>query len=150
MVWCNQCGRRAAGRGTIVCGGCGAPLTVRPGEDTRAVPVLELGAESVEAPSRSDDGPFLLVERGPNAGSRWHLRDGRTTIGRHPGSDIFLDDVSVSRHHAVAVRVGDELVIEDPGSLNGTYLNGHGIEGSHALRHGDRLQVGRYRLVVVS
>lgn len=133
----------------LTCVGCGAPLAARAVDETRAVPVLAVTDDAVPPPAPGE-GPVLLVERGPNAGSRWHLREGPTTIGRRPDSDIFLDDVSVSRRHAVAVRSGDHLAIEDRLSLNGTYLNGRSIERREVLRHGDRLQVGRYRLVVVT
>jgi pSer/pThr/pTyr-binding forkhead associated (FHA) protein len=92
--------------------------------------------------------PMLVVIRGANAGSRFALTDDVTTIGRHPESDVFLDDVTVSRRHAEIQRRGSVLEISDAGSLNGTYVNGDRIERV-ALAEGDQLQVGKYRLVVV-
>ena len=69
-----------------------------------------------------------------------------TTIGRSPECDIFLDDVTVSRKHAVVARKGERLEIEDLGSLNGTFLNRKRIESPAALADGDELQIGKYRL----
>ena len=69
-----------------------------------------------------------------------------TTAGRHPDSDIFLDDITVSRRHAEIVRDGDDYVVRDAGSLNGTYVNRERIENTAALVHGDVLQVGKYKL----
>jgi pSer/pThr/pTyr-binding forkhead associated (FHA) protein len=94
------------------------------------------------------DVPMLVVVRGANAGSRFALTDDVTTIGRHPDSDVFLDDVTVSRRHAEIERRGAVLELSDVGSLNGTYVNGDRIERV-ALSEGDQLQVGKYRLVVV-
>ena len=74
---------------------------------------------------------------------------GRVTIGRRPVSDIFLDDVTVSRDHAILVRRGSEYYLDDCGSLNGTYVNRRRIE-SHRLSHGDELQVGKYKLAFLS
>ena len=73
------------------------------------------------------------------------LGAGRVTIGRRPVSDIFLDDVTVSRDHAILVRRGDEYYLDDCGSLNGTYVNRRRIE-SHHLVDGDELQIGKYKL----
>ena len=89
---------------------------------------------------------LLVVKRGPNAGSRFALSAGRTTIGRHPDSDIFLDDVTVSRRHAEVHHDGGAFVVNDVGSLNGTYLNRERIEQA-SLRNGDELQIGKFRLV---
>ena len=73
------------------------------------------------------------------------LDDELITVGRHPESDIFLDDVTVSRNHALVVRRRDGLYIDDLGSLNGTYVNRRRIE-SHRLADGDEIQVGKYKL----
>ena len=89
---------------------------------------------------------LLVVKRGPNAGSRFTLGDGVTTIGRHPDSDIFLDDVTVSRRHADISNGDGEFTVTDAGSLNGTYLNRERIEKA-VLRSGDELQIGKFRLV---
>ncbi len=92
---------------------------------------------------------LLVVKRGPNAGSRFLLDADVTTAGRHPESDIFLDDVTVSRRHAEFVREADGFLVRDVGSLNGTYLNRERIEAA-SLAGGDEVQVGKYRLVFLS
>lgn len=89
---------------------------------------------------------MLVVKRGPNAGSRYVLGSGETTIGRHPDSDIFLDDVTVSRRHAEVHHEGSGFTVNDVGSLNGTYLNRERIETA-GLHSGDELQIGKFRLV---
>ena len=92
---------------------------------------------------------LLVVKRGPNAGSRFLLDADLTTAGRHPDSDIFLDDITVSRRHAEFVREGSGFVVRDVGSLNGTYLNRERIEQA-ALAGGDEVQIGKYRLVFLA
>ena len=89
---------------------------------------------------------LLVVRRGPNSGSRFLLDSDTTTAGRHPSSDIFLDDVTVSRRHAEFVRVADGFSVRDVGSLNGTYVNRERIDEA-TLAGGDEVQVGKYRLV---
>lgn len=91
----------------------------------------------------------LLVVRGPNAGARYVLEEGVTTVGRHQESRIFLDDVTVSRRHAEFARSGVVVCLNDTGSLNGTYVNGERVE-SVALVAGDELQIGRFKLVFVT
>src|SRR5690606_2642650 len=88
---------------------------------------------------------LLIVQRGPNAGARFLLDAERTTAGRSPDADIFLDDVTVSRRHAEFVRELDDFVVHDVGSLNGTYVNRDRIERA-VLRAGDEVQIGKYRL----
>ncbi len=89
---------------------------------------------------------LLLVLRGPNTGARFLLDAPLTTAGRHTDSDIFLDDVTVSRKHAVFQQEGDVFVVRDVGSLNGTYVNRERID-SIVLRSGDEVQIGKFRLV---
>jgi FHA domain/zinc-ribbon domain len=88
---------------------------------------------------------LLVVMRGPNAGSRFRLDGDLTTAGRHPDSDIFLDDVTVSRRHAEFYREGGRFTVRDVGSLNGTYVNGSRIEEAE-LNGGDEVQIGKFRL----
>ena len=87
-----------------------------------------------------------MVRRGPNAGSRFLLDSDLTTAGRHPESDIFLDDVTVSRRHAEFYRLGSRFTVRDVGSLNGTYVNRERIEEAE-LTGGDEVQVGKFRLM---
>ncbi|MFE0748243.1 glycogen accumulation regulator GarA [Gordonia sp. NPDC058843] len=92
---------------------------------------------------------LLVVKRGPNAGSRFLLDQATTSAGRHPDSDIFLDDVTVSRRHA-EFRLGDnEFQVVDVGSLNGTYVNREPVDTA-SLSNGDEVQIGKFRLVFLS
>lgn len=92
---------------------------------------------------------MFVVRQGPKRGSRIALDDDEVTIGRHPESDIFLDDVTVSRRHAVVRRVGVGHQVEDAGSLNGTYVNQTRVEDT-ALADGDEVQIGKFKLVYVA
>ncbi|HHT31530.1 MAG TPA: FHA domain-containing protein [Corynebacterium sp.] len=92
---------------------------------------------------------LLVVKRGPNAGSRFLLDQPVTTSGRHPDSDIFLDDVTVSRRHAEFRMEGDKFEVVDVGSLNGTYVNRE-PKNSAALSNGDEVQIGKFRLVFLT
>ncbi len=93
-------------------------------------------------------GFALVVERGPRTGMTFVLRAGNTTVGRHPESDIFLNDVTVSRHHCRFVLSGGDLLLEDSGSTNGTYVNDDRVDSS-PLAAGDEVIVGRFHFVVV-
>jgi pSer/pThr/pTyr-binding forkhead associated (FHA) protein len=111
------------------------------------------GDSAHDGPTALDTLPagsaLLVVRRGPNAGSRFLLDADLTTAGRHPDSDIFLDDITVSRRHAEFVREAEGFAVRDVGSLNGTYLNRERIE--HAvLAGGDEVQIGKYRLVFLA
>ena len=93
------------------------------------------------------DSAMLVVQRGSKAGSRFALDSDVVTAGRHPDSDIFLDDITVSRRHAELRRVTDGTWLAcDTGSLNGTYLNRQRIETA-ILSSGDELQIGKFKLV---
>jgi pSer/pThr/pTyr-binding forkhead associated (FHA) protein len=105
-------------------------------EEGAALTLEELGTE----------GPALVVRSGGGrAGEHFVPQGERTTIGRSPDCDVFLDDVTVSRKHAVLVHKDDAYYIEDQGSLNGTFLNRRRIE-SGRLENGDELQIGKYKL----
>jgi pSer/pThr/pTyr-binding forkhead associated (FHA) protein len=92
---------------------------------------------------------LLVVKRGPNAGSRFLLDQARTSAGRHPDSDIFLDDVTVSRRHAEFRLESGEFQVVDVGSLNGTYVNREPVD-SAVLANGDEVQIGKFRLVFLT
>ncbi|MGY4709289.1 glycogen accumulation regulator GarA [Mycolicibacterium sp. CBM1] len=92
---------------------------------------------------------LLVVKRGPNAGSRFLLDQPTTSAGRHPDSDIFLDDVTVSRRHAEFRLDGNEFQVVDVGSLNGTYVNREPVD-SATLANGDEVQIGKFRLVFLT
>jgi len=99
--------------------------------------------------SDSEFSALLVVKRGPNAGSRFLLDQDVTTAGRHPDSDIFLDDVTVSRRHAEFRREGSGYTVHDVGSLNGTYVNRERIDAA-PLAGGDEVQIGKFRLVYLT
>jgi pSer/pThr/pTyr-binding forkhead associated (FHA) protein len=113
-------------------------------EGTETAEPTVAGVEALPAGSA-----LLVVKRGPNAGSRFLLDRDTTTAGRHPDSDIFLDDVTVSRRHAEFRREGGEFVVIDVGSLNGTYVNREPVDTS-VLANGDEVQIGKFRLVFLT
>ncbi len=92
-------------------------------------------------------GYALVVERGPRAGLTYILNQGTTTVGRHPNSDIFLDDITVSRHHCRFMLSETGLIVEDSGSTNGTYVRDVGVERA-PLQAGDEVIVGKFHLIV--
>jgi len=165
---CSRCGHTNA-EASRFCSNCGAPLRVgagqeRASETTSTISISGLEAYEAEAtgqtpmPSLSPEAQaavdalpigsaLLVVRRGPNSGSRFLLDGELTTAGRHPQSDIFLDDVTVSRRH-VDFRRGNDggFTVSDVGSLNGTYVNRERID-SVPLSNGDEVQIGKYRLV---
>jgi hypothetical protein len=174
-VYCARCGRPNSD-GARFCSNCGTQLagTAAGTGAMSAVPVPGPGARPGETTStlslnRSDDADFgddlfpdstslgalpegsalLLVMRGPNAGSRFRLDGALTTAGRHPDSDIFLDDVTVSRRHAEFYRQGAFFTVRDVGSLNGTYVNRERIEEAQ-LTGGDEVQIGKFRLLFLT
>jgi pSer/pThr/pTyr-binding forkhead associated (FHA) protein len=104
------------------------------------------GADQAAIDALPEESALLVVQRGPNAGARFLLDAERTTAGRRPESDIFLDDVTVSRKHAEFVRREGQFVVRDVGSLNGTYVDRDRIEEA-VLKDGDEVQIGKYRLV---
>ncbi len=119
----------------------------------RADLLKEMESGAAPATSGADNLPegagLLVVKRGPNAGARFLLDQAITTAGRHPESDIFLDDVTVSRRHA-EFRINDgEFEVFDVGSLNGTYVNRE-PRNSQTLTSGDEIQIGKFRLVFLA
>jgi pSer/pThr/pTyr-binding forkhead associated (FHA) protein len=92
-------------------------------------------------------GYALVVEKGPRTGMTFLLREGNTTVGRHPESDIFLNDVTVSRHHCRFGSQGDSLTVEDSGSTNGTYVNDERVDRAELVA-GDEVLIGRFHFVV--
>jgi Inner membrane component of T3SS, cytoplasmic domain/zinc-ribbon domain len=137
--------------GANFCSSCGSPL---PDDETTASLALqeerheledELGDVLDNLPSGLG---VLVVRRGPGAGSRYALEQESTTVGRHPDSDVFLDDITVSRRHAVVTRLDDGYDVKDAGSLNGTYVNHERVETT-PLRQFDEIQIGRFVLTFV-
>ena len=113
---------------------------------------MESGASDSSAPGVDglpEGSALLVVKRGPNAGSRFLLDQPTTTAGRHPDSDIFLDDVTVSRRHAEFRKNDDQFEVVDVGSLNGTYVSRE-PKNSSELSNGDEIQIGKFRLVFLN
>jgi hypothetical protein len=145
-VYCPECGFQNPEAANF-CSKCGAALVHESGgADT----TMALDPDELEDASPLEDvgmeGPALLVRSGGGrAGEHFVPKDDATTIGRSPDCDIFLDDVTVSRQHAILRRNDNRFVIEDQGSLNGTFVNRRRIESAE-LADGDELQIGKYRL----
>jgi pSer/pThr/pTyr-binding forkhead associated (FHA) protein len=161
MPFCTQCGH-ANPEDSRFCSNCGAALrgsSAGLGDATSTISLQGLDPDAdvaaTEGLSAADQAAvdqlpsgsaLLVVRRGPNSGSRFLLDADVTTAGRHPESDIFLDDVTVSRRHAEFVKSGPSFAVRDVGSLNGTYVNRERIE-EIVLAGGDEVQIGKYRLV---
>ncbi|MGK2877694.1 MAG: FHA domain-containing protein [Solirubrobacterales bacterium] len=134
--------------GANYCQKCGGYLAedASPGATTAQYDLGETTErESVNPAETPAEGPSLVIRTGGRAGDSFTLDGDRFTIGRDTASDVFLDDVTVSRNHAVIVRRSDALHIDDLGSLNGSYVNRRRIE-SHHLVDGDELQIGKFKL----
>jgi pSer/pThr/pTyr-binding forkhead associated (FHA) protein len=122
-------------------------VPVEPLTDADATADATLSAQNQATVEALRPGTALLVVlRGPNAGARFLLDSDEVSTGRHPKSDIFLDDVTVSRKHATFRREGDVFLVRDVGSLNGTYVNRERIDEA-ALKTRDEVQIGKFRLV---
>jgi pSer/pThr/pTyr-binding forkhead associated (FHA) protein len=151
--FCSQCGTRLESAGaeqsvestaTIQIGGVSEAQRTDAKSDTSDRQLNPVDAAAVDAlPSGH---ALLVVQRGPGSGSRFLLDQDVVRAGRNPDSDIFLDDVTVSRQHAEFHRSGDSFTVTDSGSLNGTYVNRDRIDTVH-LTDGDEVQIGKYRLV---
>jgi pSer/pThr/pTyr-binding forkhead associated (FHA) protein len=153
--FCAQCGTRLVGTDAAAAPGGGsaestdttATMTFRAppqGEQVDDRPLNDADAAAVDAlPAGS---ALLVVQRGPSAGSRFLLDTDVVTVGRHPDSEIFLDDVTVSRRHAEFRRGPEGFSVCDVGSLNGTYVNRDRID-QVVLQGGDEVQIGKFRLV---
>jgi hypothetical protein len=146
FVYCPECGHQNPEAANF-CARCGAHLAKEEsGDTTQTFSAIE-EADDVTAEDVGVDGPALVVRSGGGrSGETFHPQGERTTIGRSPDCGIFLDDVTVSRKHAVLVERDGGFVIEDQGSLNGTFVNRSRIEGEQRLSDGDEVQIGKYRL----
>jgi hypothetical protein len=148
-VYCPECGFQNP-EAANYCSKCGALLIT---EDDASDRTMSLSPDDVEDDTTISElegfeGPALVVRSGGGRAGEHFLPTGeRTTIGRSPDCDVFLDDVTVSRRHAVLHQSNGRFTIEDQGSLNGTFLNRRRIEGVEELEDGDELQIGKYRLI---
>jgi pSer/pThr/pTyr-binding forkhead associated (FHA) protein len=148
-VHCPECGFVNA-EGANYCQKCGAFLpeaAEKEGETTEVYQVDEAGdLKPVDLEEVTGEGATLVIRAGGGrSGEVFNVSGERMAIGRSPDAEVFLDDVTVSRNHALLVRRRDGLYIDDLGSLNGTYVNRRRIE-SHRLADGDEIQVGKYKL----
>lgn len=144
---CARCGH-VNQEGARFCSSCGAQLAAED-ETTLTLHAVEAGELEEELERYLDGLPvgvgLLVVRHGPNAGSSYRLDRPSTSVGRHPESDIFLDDITVSRRHVLIERDDEGFVLRDVGSLNGTYVNRERVDEAR-LKSGDELQIGRYRI----
>ncbi|HUY86584.1 MAG TPA: FHA domain-containing protein [Acidimicrobiales bacterium] len=153
-MFCNNCGHRNPSQSNF-CSSCGTPLEHGENSETTITlsPIEGVDANeeelTVSIPETETGVGVLVVKRGPNAGSRFQLDPEVTKVGRHPDSDIFLDDVTVSRRHAEVTRRDSGYWVMDVGSLNGTYLNRERVDFAK-LSTGDEVQIGRFKLVFLS
>lgn len=163
MPFCTQCGHENPA-GSKFCGQCGAPIptpsategksTTETGETTSTLPAIggERDLESLTAEEEAavkalpHGSALLIVQGGSNAGSRFLLNSDSVAVGRHEQSDIFLDDISVSRQHATFLRTSEGTVVRDHGSLNGTYVNRE-LRDEALLHDSDEVQIGKFRLI---
>ena len=150
---CPECGFVNA-EGANYCQKCGAFLpehVEKEGDTTEVYQVAETGElKPMDLEEVTGEGATLVIRSGGGrSGEAFVLGGERMTIGRSPEAEVFLDDVTVSRNHALLVRRRDGLYIDDLGSLNGTYVNRRRIE-SHKLQDGDELQVGKYKLTYLT
>jgi pSer/pThr/pTyr-binding forkhead associated (FHA) protein len=158
MPFCTQCGHENPASARF-CAQCGHRLEV-PQENlaevtaTITIPAVEPEGDGAELSPQDTaaldalppGSALLIVQRGPSAGSRFLLDTDEVTAGRHPDSEIFLDDVTVSRRHATFRRSEGGYTVADTGSLNGTYVNRDRVDEVR-LAGGDEVQIGKYRFV---
>ena len=150
FVYCQECGFQNP-ESANYCSRCGALLAKgeASGESTQA-----LEADEIDDLAHDEfggiEGPALVVRSGGGrAGETFRPAGARTRIGRSPDCEIFLDDVTVSRNHAVLLDEGGKFAVEDQGSLNGTFVNRTRIDRAE-LSNGDEVQVGKYRMTFIA
>ncbi len=150
-MFCPACGKNNPEE-SVYCSKCGSYLAATPqGDTTITLSPVEADVETEEEIAVPDEelsagAAMLVVKRGPNAGTRFVLAKPVTTVGRHPESDMFLDDITVSRRHAEITSDNGSFRIADMGSLNGTYVNKLRVEQAD-LSSGDEIQIGKFRLI---
>jgi sulfur carrier protein ThiS len=151
-IYCHECGFQNPESANF-CSRCGAPLTKDAGgvETTQTFTPDEGALEPAEALDELGiSGPTLVVRSGGGrTGEMFHPEGETTTIGRSPDCGIFLDDVTVSRRHAVLRQRDGQVFIEDQGSLNGTFVNRKRVESAQ-LDDGDEVQIGKYRMTFLN
>ncbi len=146
---CTECGF-VNSEGANYCQRCGALLPRAEGEGDPATATYRIGETGelvpVEIGEVTERGPaFVIRAGGGRVGESFPVTGERMSIGRRPDSEVFLDDITVSRDHALLIHRGEDWYLDDCGSLNGTYVNRSRIE-SHQLQEGDEVQIGKYKL----
>jgi hypothetical protein len=144
MAECPACGADVGAESTD-CPECGARLS----EPTASFDPVEVETPGGRTAPAASEGPVLIVRKGPQPGERFFVDRDRLVIGRDPASDIFLNDMTVSRAHATVECSADVVSVTDAGSLNGTYVNGE-IVDSAVLSSGDVLQIGTFQMLFLS
>lgn len=157
---CQHCGSISPAEAKF-CSVCGTALAADSVTETSTMMALSMedqprpnseaeltDQEREAARSLAPGNALLIVKRGAGDSNRFLIDADITNVGRHPESDIFLDDITVSRHHAKFVRSAGRLYVEDLGSLNGTYVNRTLLDGRTVLREGDEIQIGKYRATI--
>jgi pSer/pThr/pTyr-binding forkhead associated (FHA) protein len=146
-VYCTRCGHRNRAESRF-CAKCGHALQDETTASLIPTEIEDETGEEVHLPldELTAGQALLVVKRGQNAGSQFLLEKEVTTAGRHPESDIFLDDITVSRRHAEIRRKEGRFFVHDMGSLNGTYVNRDRVDNTQ-LATGDELQIGKFKLV---
>ena len=146
---CPACGHHNRRRADA-CGSCGSPLEVTDATTEHGVVELDStpGTVHVDRSAFGRHQGLFVVNQGAKAGARYALDSDVVSVGRDPDSDIFLDDITVSRRHAEVARDGARYSIRDVGSLNGTYVNRRLVDQGE-LNEGDEVQVGKFKLVFV-
>ena len=146
---CPECGFANAD-GANYCQRCGAFMRTSEAQTTDTTASFRISETGeigeFQAESEGERAAMLVIRAGGGrAGEAFPLVGERLSVGRRPDSDVFLDDITVSRDHAVVVKRGDHYYLDDCGSLNGTYVNRRRID-SQRLNDGDELQIGKYKL----
>lgn len=146
---CQACGANNPNENQF-CAQCGAKLLVEM-ESTLAfsAPKDLKEEEFVDLDALSGEAPLLVIVKGRVVDQTFPLRSEEVLVGRDPANDIFLDDITVSRHHAKISLKGNECFIQDRGSLNGTYINRKRIEKGR-LQHKDELQIGKFKMIFIA
>ena len=148
---CVRCGHANEAQANY-CSSCGLPLGSVDADTTLTLAAVSAAEDSDDLAHYLDDLPpgvgLLVARQGPETGSSYRLDSEVTTVGRHPDSQVFLDDITVSRRHVSLARRAKGYVLDDTGSLNGTYVNRRRVDRCE-LRHGDEIQIGRYRFTFV-
>ena len=146
-MYCTRCGHRNPSDSKF-CAKCGHPLQDDTTVGLQPTEIEDDSGEIIDLPLEDlqEGQALLVVKRGPNAGSQFLIEKDVTTAGRHPESDIFLDDITVSRRHAEIRRKSGDFFVHDMGSLNGSYVNRERVDNTQ-LASGDEIQIGKFKLL---